>query len=78
MERKNNLLIGLTFNLENSLFLSFLALKLTEFINRFVTIQGYENKFRAMKKNSVHLVTMCQMESKKTKTKLLFFLLPLF
>ena len=49
MERKNNLLIGLTFFfLENSLFLSFLALKLREFINRFVTIPGYENKFRAL------------------------------
>ena len=30
MERKNNLLIGLTFYLDNSLFLSFFALKLTD------------------------------------------------
>ena len=49
MERKNNLLIGLTFYLENSLLLSFLALI-----------------FRSMKINSVHLVTMCQMESKNS------------
>ena len=48
MERKNNLLIGLTFYFENSLFLSFLDVKLREFINRFVTIPGYENKFRAL------------------------------
>ena len=46
MERKNNLLIGLTCYLENSS-LSFLALKLREFI-RFVTIPGYENKYRAL------------------------------
>ena len=46
MERKTNLLIGLTFYLKNSS-LSFLALKLREFI-RFVTIPGYENKFRAL------------------------------
>ena len=48
MERKNNILIGLTFYFENSLFLSFLALKLREFNKRFVTIPGYENKFRAL------------------------------
>ena len=48
MERKNNLLIGLTFYLENSLFLSFLALKSKEFINRFVTIPGYENNIRSL------------------------------
>ena len=53
MERKNNLLIGLTFYLKNSLLLSFLALTLREFINRFclekfVTIPVYENKFRAL------------------------------
>ena len=53
MERKNNLLIALTFYLENSLLLSFLALTLREFINRFcleefVTIPVYENKFRAL------------------------------
>ena len=47
MEKKNNLLICLTFYLENSLFVSFLALKLREFINRSVTIPGYENKFCA-------------------------------
>ena len=47
-ERKNNLLIGLTFYLENSLFLSFLALKLREFINRFLTVPGFENKFHAL------------------------------
>ena len=29
-------------------FVSFLALKLREFINRFVTIPGFENKFRAL------------------------------
>ena len=51
MERKNNLLIGLTFYLENSLFLSYLALKLREFINRFVTIPGFENKFRVLSKH---------------------------
>ena len=28
--------------------LSFLALKLREFINRFVTIPGYENKLRTL------------------------------
>ena len=50
MEWKNNLSIGLTFYLENSLLLlSFLALTLREFINRFcleefVTIPVYENK----------------------------------
>ena len=43
-----NLFIGLTFYLENSLLLSFLALKLREFINRFVTIPSYENKFHAL------------------------------
>ena len=54
MEWKNNLSIGLTFYLENSLLLlSFLALTLREFINRFcleefVTIPVYENKFRAL------------------------------
>ena len=53
MESKNNLLIGLIFYLENSLLLSFLALTLREFINRFcleefVTIPVYENKFRAL------------------------------
>ena len=53
MERKNNLLISLTFDLENSLLPSFLALTLREFINRFcleefVTIPVYENKFRAL------------------------------
>ena len=53
MERKNNLLMGLTFYLENTLFLSFLALKLREFINRFVTTPGYENKFRALLSNHV-------------------------
>ena len=47
MERQDNLLIGFTFYLENSLFLSFLALKLREFINRFVTIPG-----------AVHLITV--------------------
>ena len=46
MERKNNLLIGLTCYLENSS-LSLLALKLSEFI-RFVTIPGCENKFRTL------------------------------
>ena len=48
MERKNNLLIGLSFYLANTLFLSFLALKLREFINRIVTIPGYENKLRTL------------------------------
>ena len=40
MEGKNNLLIGLTFYSENSLFLSFLDLKLREFINRFCNYSG--------------------------------------
>ena len=53
MERKNNFLVGLTFYLENSMLLSFLALTLREFINQFcleefVTIPVYENKFHAL------------------------------
>ena len=48
MERNNHLLIGLTFYLENSLFPSFLALKLIDFFYRFVAIPGYENKFHAL------------------------------
>ena len=56
MERQINLLIGLTFYLENSLLPSFLALTLREFVNRFclvefVTIPVYENKFRALSKH---------------------------
>ena len=41
MEKKSSLLIGLTW-------ISFLALTLIKFINRFVTIPGYENKFRSL------------------------------
>ena len=48
MEGKNSLFRGLTLYSENSLFLSFLALKLTEFINRFCNYSGYENKFCAL------------------------------
>ena len=40
MEGKNKLLIGLTFYLDNSLLLSFLALKLREFINKFCNYSG--------------------------------------
>ena len=40
MERKNNLLIDLNFYLDNSFFVSFLALKLREFINRLCNYSG--------------------------------------
>ena len=36
------------------------------------------NRFQAMKINSVYLVTMCQMESKKQNKTKTFFLLPRF
>ena len=41
MEKKNNLLIGLTFYLEKFLFLSFLALKLREFENKHRTLSNH-------------------------------------
>ena len=50
MERKNNLLIGFNFLFEEffvSFFLSSNIKTLRVFINRFITIPGYESKFRA-------------------------------
>ena len=73
MERKNNLLIGLTFYLENSLLLSFLALTLREFINRFcleefVTIPVYENKFCALMENKKQKKQTKKKKKKHSKT----------
>ena len=66
--RKNNLLIGLTFYLENSLLFCFFLLYIY-----FVTSPGYENKFHAL---SNHVPNGKKKKHKQKET--FFFLLPPF